>query len=78
MSTKILIITKNADITITAPITIGKSSFCKALISSLPIPSQPKIRSTNTAPASNDANQPETAVITGFSAFFKACLKIIE
>ena len=32
----------------------------------------PKINSTKTAPAKRDANHPETAVTTGFNAFFKA------
>ena len=55
----------------TDPIITGKSRRFKALTISFPIPFQPKINSTKTAPAKSDANQPEIAVTTGFKAFFK-------
>ena len=71
MSTIILISTKKVAITIVTPITNGKSSFFKAETSSFPIPFQSKICSTKTAPASNEANHPEIAVITGFREFAK-------
>ena len=41
---------------------------------SLPKPFQPKIYSTNIAPDKREASHPETAVITGFNAFFNPCL----
>ena len=50
----------------------GRSSMFKALTISFPIPFQPKMNSTNTAPAKSDANQPEIIVTTGFKEFFKA------
>ena len=59
----------------TAPITIGKSKVFRAFTISFPRPFHPKINSTNTAPASMDANQPEIAVITGFNALRSACFK---
>jgi hypothetical protein len=59
-------------ITITDPIITGKSKLLRALTISFPNPFQPKIYSTNTAPANNDANQPETAVTTGFNEFLIA------
>ena len=55
------------------PITTGKSFISKASIVSLPKPLQLKIYSTKNAPASNEANQPEMAVITGLSALGNAC-----
>ena len=58
----------------TEPMTTGISKVFKAVTISFPIPRHPKIYSTNTAPASMEANQPETAVITGFKEFFRACL----
>ena len=61
----ILIITKINEIKITDPITTGKSILFNASTISFPRPFQAKIYSTNTAPASSDANHPETAVITG-------------
>ena len=42
-----------------------------------PKPFHPKIYSTNTTPAINEANHPEIDVITGFKEFFRACLYII-
>ena len=59
----------------TEPITTGRSIIFKASTISFPIPFQPKIYSTKTAPANIDANQPEIAVTKGFSAFRNACLK---
>ena len=70
--------TKITEITMVMPITTGRSSFFKALTKTEPIPSQLKISSTNTAPASNEANHPEIAVITGFMAFLSACFHNIE
>ena len=64
--------TKITEITMVMPITTGRSSFFKALTKTEPIPSQLKISSTNTAPASKEANHPEIAVITGFMAFLSA------
>ena len=55
--------------------TTGKSILFKASTISFPKPFHAKTYSTNTAPASNDANHPETAVITGFNEFHNACLK---
>ena len=75
-STNILIITNKDAINKTDPITTGKSNLPKASTISLPIPFQPKIYSTKTDPANKDANHPETAVTSGFRAFFNACLKI--
>ena len=60
----------------TLSIITGKSILFNASTISLPIPFHAKIYSTKTAPASNDANQPETAVTTGFKAFLSACLNI--
>ena len=57
----------------TQPITTGKSYFSSASTITTPIPFQSKIYSTKTAPASKDASQPDTEVITGLSAFFNAC-----
>jgi len=62
----------------TDPITTGMSSVFNAVTISFPIPRHPKIYSTNTAPASIDANHPETAVITGFNEFFNACRYTID
>ena len=58
----------------TDPITTGISNVFKAVTISFPIPRHPKIYSTKTAPASMDANQPDTAVMTGFNEFLSACL----
>ena len=69
-------ITKIDAINSTEPITTGKSILFKASTISFPIPFQAKIYSTKTAPANSEANQPETAVTTGFNAVLKACLKI--
>ena len=77
ISTKILIIINIVAITNTLPIIMGKSKVFNAFTISFPRPFQLKIYSTKTAPANNEANQPETAVTTGFNAFFKACLLII-
>ena len=68
--------TKNAAVNKTLPITTGKSSFSSASTVTLPMPFHPKIYSTKKAPASNSANHPVIAVITGFNAFRKACLNI--
>ena len=51
----------------------GKSEEFKAFTISFPKPFQLKIYSTKTAPANKEANQPDSVVITGFKAFFKAC-----
>lgn len=48
----------------TEPIITGKSKVFKEFTISFPNPFQPKIYSTNTAPASIDANQPEIALTT--------------
>ena len=56
-----------------APITTGKSAISKASTVAFPNPLKPKIYSTKKEPANKDANQPETAVTTGFNAFLKAC-----
>jgi hypothetical protein len=69
--------TKSVAITKTEPMITGKSKLLRASTISLPSPFQPNIYSTNTAPASIDANQPDKAVTTGFSEFFKACLVMI-
>ena len=66
-----MIINKVA-ITNTLPIIIGKSRVFNAFTISFPSPFQLKMYSTKTAPANIEANQPETAVITGFNAFFNA------
>ena len=50
--------------------TTGKSYLSKASTITTPIPFQSKMYSTNTAPASRPASQPEMAVTTGFRAFF--------
>ena len=62
----------------TDPITTGISSVFNAVTISFPIPLQPKMYSTKTAPASIEANHPDTAVITGFKEFLRACLYTIE
>ena len=72
MSTTIFIMINNVAITKTLPIIIGKSRVFNAFTISFPRPFQLKIYSTNTAQANMEANHPETAVITGFNAFFKA------
>ena len=72
MSTKMFITINKVAITKTLPIIIGKSKVFKAFTISFPKPFQLKIYSTKTAPANIEANQPETAVTTGFNAFFKA------
>jgi hypothetical protein len=77
MSTIELIIIKIKAIVITQPIITGISSSFKAFTISLPIPFQPKIYSTKTAPANKEANHPEIDVITGFNEFFKAWFFII-
>ena len=69
-------ITKIDAINSTEPITTGKSILFKASTISFPIPFQAKMYSTKTAPAKSEANQPETAVTTGFRALCKVCLKI--
>ena len=58
------------EIVSTDPIITGKSKVFNAETISFPKPFHPKIYSTNTAPANNEANQPETAVTTGFNEFF--------
>jgi hypothetical protein len=50
----------------------GKSNFSNASTVTFPIPFHPKIYSTKKAPASNSANQPVIAVITGFNALRNA------
>ena len=77
-STNILITTNIKEINNTDPITTGKSILFRASTISLPKPFQANIYSTKTAPASRDANQPETAVITGFKEFLRACLNITK
>ena len=64
-------------ITRTEPIITGKSNVFNAFTISFPKPFHPKIYSTNTAPASIDANQPDIAVTTGFNAFLTACRVMI-
>ena len=59
----------------TQPIVMGKSRVFNASTNNLPMPFQPKIISTKTAPASSDANQPLTVVIMGLEATGKRCLK---
>ena len=71
-STIILMMINKVAITKTLPIIMGKSSVFNALTISFQSPFQLKIYSTNTAPANIEANQPDTAVITGFNAFFNA------
>ena len=66
-------ITKVRAIIKTAPMITGKSKVFKAFTISLPSPFHEKMYSTKTAPASNEANHPDTAVTTGFKAFFSAC-----
>ena len=60
----------------TAPIITGMSRVFRAVTISFPSPFHPKMYSTKTAPESNEANHPETAVTTGFNAFLIPCLKI--
>ena len=64
-------------ITRTEPMITGKSKLFNASTISFPKPFQPKIYSTNTAPANIYANQPEIAVTTGLSEFFKAWVFMI-
>ena len=70
--------TKIEAINSTEPITTGKSILLSESTISFPIPFHPKIYSTKTAPAKSEANQPETAVTTGFRAFLSACLKTTQ
>ena len=67
--------TKIVAIIKTDPIITGKSKVFNAFTISFPRPFQPKTYSTKTAPANNDAHQPEIAVTTGLIAFFRACFK---
>lgn len=64
--------TKQAEIVRTIPITRGISRKFNAETISLPIPFQPNIYSTKTAPANIDASHPEADVITGFNEFGNA------
>ena len=73
MSTKVVMITKTAAMTKTHPIVTGKSRVFNASTNSFPIPFQPKIISTKTAPASKDANHQLTVVIIGLLATGKIC-----
>ena len=77
MSTNRLTKTKIVAITIVHPITKGKSPPSRALNMSKPIPFHPNTNSTNTAPASIEANHPDVAVKTGLSEFLKTCLNSI-
>ena len=65
-------IMKIVAIVITAPIKTGTSKVFNEFTISLPSPFHPKIYSTKTEPANILANQPESAVITGFKEFFIA------
>ena len=69
-----MIITKKTAIVKTQPITTGKSILFKESTTSFPIPFQPKIYSTKTAPDNKLANHPEIAVMTGFIEFLRTCL----
>ena len=71
-----MMIKKNETV-ITDPMSTGISRKLSAFTISFPIPFHPKIYSTNTAPANILENQPERAVITGLSAFFNICFKIM-
>ena len=51
----------------------GISTFSNELTNNFPIPFQPKIYSTKTAPESIEANQPDVVVNTGIKEFLKAC-----
>src|ERR1700759_585073 len=73
-STRILITTKIKVINRIEPITTGKSDISSASTVVLPNPLYPNTYSTKNDPACNEANQFAIAVITGFNAFFKACL----
>ena len=73
-STKIFTTTNTKAINKIEPITTGKSDISKELTVVHPKPLYPNIYSTKNEPANKDANQPDIAVITGFKAFFKACL----
>ena len=75
-STKIFMIINKVEMVKTAPIITGMSRVFSEVTISFPSPFHPKIYSTKTAPESSEANHPETAVITGFSAFLIPCLKI--
>ena len=68
----ILIIININPIKRTAPIITGKSKVSRASTMMTPIHFQSKTYSTKTAPASNEANQPEKAVTTGVIAFLNA------
>ena len=74
-STNVVNTTKSAAMTSTQPIVMGKSRVFNASTNNLPMPFQPKIISTNTAPASSEANHPLMVVIMGFDATGKRCLK---
>ena len=73
MSTSILMSMNKVAITNTLPIIIGRSRVFNAFTISFPSPFQLKIYSIKTAPANMEANHPEIAVTTGFSAFLRAC-----
>lgn len=59
------------------PISTGKSYFSRLCTTRYPIPFQSKTYSTNTEPASKEANQLLADVTTGFREFFRMCLKNI-
>lgn len=69
-----LVITKIKPMNKMEPITTGRSFISNASMVNFPSPLQLKIYSTKNDPASNDANQPLIAVITGFKALGNACL----
>ena len=54
----------------------GKSYLSNASTTTTPMPFQSKTYSTKTAPANKEANQPETAVTTGFKALRKAWIQM--
>ena len=74
ISTRILIATNTDAANNTEPMSTGKSFLFNASTVSFPIPFQPKIISIKKAPANISANQPDTAVSTGFKALRNACL----
>ena len=69
---------KTIEMVNTQPIITGKSYLFRESTMTYPSPFHPKIYSMKTTPAINEANQPETAVITGFNEFFKACFHMIR
>ena len=74
-STSVVNTTNKAAMTSTQPMVMGKSRVFNASTNNLPMPFQPKIISTKTAPARSDANHPLMVVMIGLDATGKRCLK---